>query len=182
MKKYLSGLLVLALFLNSFSVFAMKKREEDVEYSEVLDSVTGMDMTVDDVSMLDYEGLYNDLKYLVPDHLIVWKILPFLDTESLENVSKTNKFFRRRVGEFLNPIDLQSLQNGVFGELFGFFWKHEEVRELITKLESEIRKSKNLFLYKYNNELKIRDFTRRNVKHELFFMLRDCDPKVVKGP
>ena len=170
MKKYLSSLLVLALFLNSFSVFAMKKREEDFEVFQ----------WEQEHPEFDHEELYNDLEYCVPNHLITWKILPFLDVESLGNVSKTNKFFRKRAGEFLNSVDLKALQNGIFSELFGSFLKHEEIRELVTKLESEIRKDRNLFLYKDGNELKIEDLTEKDVKEELFKIFKDREPKLAK--
>ena len=174
MKKYFSSLIVLTLFLNSFSVFAMKKIEEEdeQEYSRVLNSTTGMNVRI--------EGDMNGCIENLPDHLITWKILPFLDAESLRNVKNANNFFRKRAGEFLSPIDLKNLENGVLGELFGSFLEHEEIRELVIRLESKIRKDRNLFLYKDVNELKIEDLTEKNVKKELFKIFKNRDPKLVK--
>jgi len=177
MKKYLSSLIVLTLFLNSFSVFAMKKREEDVEVFQSLENWNRQDQ---ECSEFDHEELYNDLEYCVPNDLITWKVLPFLDVESLGNVSRVNKFFRKRAGEFLNPVDLKSFENGIFSELFSSFLKHDEIRNLVIELESEIRKGRNLFLYKDGNELKIEDLTEKDVKEELFKIFKDREPKLAK--
>jgi len=152
MKKHFSSLIVLTLFLNNFSVFAMQKYEEQGD------------------SLLEK----------LPEEIITWKILPLLDIESIRNMRNTNRFLREGVNKFLCFTQEKDLKNGIFKGLFDSHLQHEEIKHLITKLESEIRKDKNLFLYKNKNKLKIKDLTNKDIKKELFKIFKAYDPKIIE--
>jgi len=155
MKKHFSSLVVLTLFLNSFTVFAMKKQEQ--KHSE-----------------FDYKKLYNNVRHLIPEHLTTWKILPFLNAESLQNIKNTNKFFKERVSDYVVFVDLRDLQSR-HKLLISRSLNFEKIKSNTLKLNEKIKKCNHeRFLFiDVDNTSTIRILNRDNFR-DVFFRILKC--------
>jgi len=171
MKKYFSSILVLILFLNSFAVLAMERRVEDF-----YEPRRGMDTWQEDSSESDNNKFYKGLEEQVPDDVVAYGVSKFLDPRSLNNVRRTNRFFKDRVEEsafFVNQGDLGSASG-----LFSYNVSPEKVKRLDRKIKRDLRDKKNTRIIFVENG-KFREFDKETFKDMVLKTIKD--PQFLKG-
>ena len=173
MKKYFSSLIVLTLFLNSFSVFAMKKialrqaqddREDEQEYRRVLNSTTGMNVRIEGDEVQGFSQLCDDV--------IFYDIFPYADLETLKNLRLVNSRSKQEVDKFITEICLKDFENGILKRFA--YWpaiKQKKVQELLKKLEAKFKKRKNISLLYRGEESRMTLLNSENFKDKVLEIL-----------
>ena len=204
---------MLTLFLNSCSVFGMQNPVENSQdpgcmrrlyaclgkvYSDCVTALRrGQDdfehrytnIGMDELISEQMDGV-NTIKDL-PEDVIRYEILPFLDVISLNNVRNTSKFFRECVKKsvfFINKRDLEG-QPGIFScnRILPYNLNLEKVVKLIRDIQEKLECGNNIRVIFVEQDGEPRErfneetFNKEVFKDELFKLMENPKPsKLVK--
>jgi len=196
MKKYLSSLLVLTLFLHSFAVLAMKKRQEHQEETEIEEAIfqwkAGMNKRrlekavergdiVCQWESQKNEGELPDGTSLCDD-VIFYGIVPFADSRTLLHIRLVNKRYKDKLDTLVVFVCLSNFKKGrIRQELAWNVLDFVKIREFINNLKEKIKKRGRLRVY-YRGDKKLETgiLSKESFQPALFEKLQYRVPVVLR--